>query len=522
MIQRIDGFERKLNYIIQNPVLSLSILASMALFIRLYNFPFNVPLTLDATMYFWYAIDLTILGHFSTDYNFPNNGWPTFLSVFFYLFRSDNFLDYMNLQRILTVIISVLTIIPVYLLCTKFFDRTYSLVGASLFVFEPRIIQNSLFGITEPLSIMLLTTSLCLFLSNNYKSIYFSFGIAALFTLVRYEGILLILPFTIMFFVRFKNYKKNALRYLLALSIFLLVLLPMTYLRIETTGKDGVVSHVSAAPEYYQHIAESGDQGTWNFLNLLLRGLVNLAKYLAWIIIPFFVFFLPYGIFRIFKSRDQKEITIIITAITFLIPAFYGYSRDLQETRYLYALFPIFAIFSGYTVTKLTDRFTRKTITSMLLIGGVLFASLMFLNLKEIDYRYENELFGIAQYLVTNTKGVNDISDISKYYSAAGLINKNFPILRSESIGYEPKIIPENEFTLVEDYIKFGKENGLTHLIVDEKNDVEFFNDVFVNEKNYQYLIKQFDSSDFGFKYHVKIFKINYEIYNSIEMSSKI
>ena len=42
-----------------------------------------------------------------------------------------------------------------------------------------------------------------------------------------------------------------------------------------------------------------------------------------------------------------------------------------------------------------------------------------------------------------------------------------------------------------------------------------FLKDVFDNEKNYPYLIKEWDSKNDGFTYHVKIFKINYEIFNS-------
>ena len=69
----------------------------------------------------------------------------------------------------------------------------------------------------------------------------------------------------------------------------------------------------------------------------------------------------------------------------------------------------------------------------------------------------------------------------------------------------------------IEEYIKNGKENGLTHLIIDRKfiDSVErsdnFLDDIFINEENYSYLIKEFDSAQEGFSVHVKIFKIDYE-----------
>ena len=61
----------------------------------------------------------------------------------------------MMLQRYVTIIISVATIIPVFILCRKFCGNELSLLGALLFVFQPRIIENSLSGLTDPLFILL-------------------------------------------------------------------------------------------------------------------------------------------------------------------------------------------------------------------------------------------------------------------------------------------------------------------------------------------------------------------------------
>ena len=40
--------------------------------------------------------------------------------------------------------------------------------------------------------------------------------------------------------------------------------------------------------------------------------------------------------------------------------------------------------------------------------------------------------------------------------------------------------------------------------------------DIFNHEEKYPYLIKEFDSEELGFRYHVKIFKIDYSKFNSI------
>ena len=42
-----------------------------------------------------------------------------------------------------------------------------------------------------------------------------------------------------------------------------------------------------------------------------------------------------------------------------------------------------------------------------------------------------------------------------------------------------------------------------------------FLKDIFFHEKTYPYLVKQFDSKNQDFIHEIKIFKINYEIFNS-------
>ena len=98
-------------------VISLITIGTIGGIIRFYYVPFEIPLILDAVGYFNYATDMMILDEFPKGYPSPNNGWPTLLYVFFNLFPSDNYFDYMNIQRIVSVCISVLTIIPVYYFC---------------------------------------------------------------------------------------------------------------------------------------------------------------------------------------------------------------------------------------------------------------------------------------------------------------------------------------------------------------------------------------------------------------------
>ena len=70
----------------------------------------------------------------------------------------------------------------------------------------------------------------------------------------------------------------------------------------------------------------------------------------------------------------------------------------------------------------------------------------------------------------------------------------------------------EYDYTSLNEFIEFGREQGLTHITVDNNpNRAEFLKDIFYNEEKMPYLTKIYDSSEHGYEYHVKIFSINYE-----------
>ena len=61
------------------------------------------------------------------------------------------------------------------------------------------------------------------------------------------------------------------------------------------------------------------------------------------------------------------------------------------------------------------------------------------------------------------------------------------------------------------------KELGITHLVVDDRDyslkNMQFLSNVFDNDQDYPYLIKEYDSIEDGFTYHLKIFKIDYNVF---------
>ena len=57
------------------------------------------------------------------------------------------------------------------------------------------------------------------------------------------------------------------------------------------------------------------------------------------------------------------------------------------------------------------------------------------------------------------------------------------------------------------------EKDGLTHIVIDQnENRPDFLKHVFKNEKEYPFLIKEYDSDYDKMEYNVKIFKIDYDI----------
>ena len=498
-----------------NNLFFLLIIFSVGLIIRLYYLPFDVPIVLDGEFYFWYANDMSILGQIPTEYNSHNNFWSTILSVFFAVNPSTDILEYMNLQRILSVTISTLTIFPMFFLCKKFFSNNYALIGASFFVFDPRIIINSLLGITEPIYFLVGILIILFSLNKNKKLWYLAFGLAAIFSLIRYEGLIILAPLTITYFWKFKLNKKSILKYGLCILIFVLVLLPMIEARIQATGQDGLTSHIFSGVNYVSNTL-SGTYEKQDRTEFLKDGVLNSLMYLGWITIPIWILFLPYGILKYFKKLDYQKSTLLLFSIVLVLPAIYAYSRDIQETRYLYILFPLFSIISLYSIERLCEKKNYKLVFSFIIIGVVI-SSIGWIEYKWIDAEYEKQAFALSFKIKELTEGVNEFYPESSYLKFIN-VNEEFPKLKNE-IFEKHRIFPLTNYEKIGELLLNERENGLTHIVADKSQNPksqrpEFIIRIYENENEYEFLKKIYDSKEEGFGYHMKIFEINYELFD--------
>jgi len=498
-------------YFISQSYFPILLIVASSFIVRLIYFPHDFPFVFDNLEYFLYAFDTSVQGKLPIEYSPANNGWPAFMAIIFSAFKFDDPILYMNLQRMVSTIISTMTIIPVFLLSRKFFSRTFSLVGASIFAFEPRLIENSLTGVTEPLYIFLIAITLVLFLSRNSKIVYISFVTAAFASIVRSEGVIIFFIISIMFFVKNRKSIKVIPKYIPALLIFILILLPMMNYKEEIHGDDRIFGRFGEA------ISDKKNVGLFeqeNFKERIFTGITNFSKFFVWDMIPIFIIFVPVGFFLIFRDLNFNKITLLISIIGMAIPAFYAYSLSSLDTRYLFALYPMLSIISIFAIKKYVQKIDRKKIFCVLIIIGIFIVSNIFLDNSKIDYKHQKEAFVIAQYVTENTDGINFYSPESQFIKVAEVI-KNWPKMLPTEISGHEIIMPRfstNGYDSMKDFIENSKNDGLTHLVIDNNSDrPDFFKSVFKNE-DVSYLIKQYDSKeDSNLDYHVKIFRIDYE-----------
>ena len=86
-------------------------------------------------------------------------------------------------------------------------------------------------------------------------------------------------------------------------------------------------------------------------------------------------------------------------------------------------------------------------------------------------------------------------------------------------INDQHKIFPLPNYEKIDDLLSNERNNGLTHIITDKSQNPksqrnEFLVEIFENEYEYEFLKKIYDSKKDGFRYHLKIFEIDYEIFD--------
>jgi hypothetical protein len=202
------------------------------------------------------------------------------------------------------------------------------------------------------------------------------------------------------------------------------------------------------------------------------------------------------------------------------IPIIYASVRGITEPRYLLTLFPIFSLFSVFTVKEIIKKSNKTKLISIIIGITVLSLSVVYLDYNKIDYEYELDAYHVGLEVSKRTSVINDYHPEVKYVHNKIDVASHlgtFPVLSSE-IKQKVKLIETHGFYSLNEFIDYGEGEGLTHIVVDDnQNRPQFLKDVFRNEEKHMYLSKIYDSSEHGYDYHLKIFRIDYEKFDSVK-----
>lgn len=476
---------------------------------RIVIIPFDIPLKLDGLEYYVFSYNVANNLNYSQILG-TNDGWSWFLSFFFMIFRDNDFITLSNIQRVVSTSLSVITFLPIFLIGKKIFNTKMGLIAGTIFIFSPHIIKNSILGITEPLFILTVSIALYFLIENKSRSFIFIMISLAVSTIIRYEGLIIIIPILIFYFLRLNSKNRNLKVLFFGFLIFLLIISPVLLLRIEYNGNDGVISHIIGAVNYDPSIEKSATSIKNNdiFSQFIQNSISNLIKYSLYISIPFFIIFLPLGIFKILRKRNIEINKLLIITIFLIIPSLYAYGRDISETRYLLIILPVFSIVSIYGINSIHILNRRTNLLLIIIILG----GLLFLILDSEDYTDVKEKYAIAKILVRESTGVNNYDGATLLKAAELEINWPSTLRNNHNGEITTRTIRYSidGYQNLQEFIEINYQSGLSHIVIINDNYPKFMDELLKNPESFNNVEKIFDSREEGFRNKIIIYKINY------------
>lgn len=478
-------------------------------------------------------------------------GWSLTLFPFFELSQSENFLDYTNLARIISMSLSTATIFVMYSVARKFFSEKFSIIAAGLFAFEPHLIYNSIDALTEPLYILVSLIAFRFILTQNIKVICFAFIFAGLAWIARWPGLIIFFVISTIYFVNFKKNIRNILTYLVFLSIFLLVVSPflmntyMTYgdpLYFDLdnnffTGNFSALQSHNILDSQYTASNFIEEYGIIEFSDrFIVTGIFNLLDQLTRILFPYLIFLIPFGIILSFRTFNQKfeyikaNWLMILITIAPLIIIF----SVIPERRFLYYLFPFLIIFAtipiqriieyGISIFSFSEK--QKNIFLLIIMISIITSSGLFITRYDMDSEEQKEKIQLGEFIINNLDGKildagETLQGLYLYklsaYENINQISSTIDPWNFENAVQNTKInVISISANSMKEFIQIAGENDLKYISIKQEFVTEiwypYFSDVYDNEEKYPFLETVVDYEELGFNnLKVKVLKINYE-----------
>ena len=538
-------------------VICLIVISSISIGFKLSHVDFSNPIIGEDTYVY-------VLGAFSVingDFSQPDRkalGWSIFISPFYLLTDSTDLLDYLNITRILSIAISTVTIIPMYILARRFFDEKYSLMASCLFAFEPHLNYNSVLGLSEPLFILgVVLASIFILQKNHNWYFYLSFLLAGIVWWVRFNGLIMVMILSIVFFVVYKPSSKNFLKYLVCIGLFLIIVSPILIQRYDQFGDPlyFAVSDNHFIGDAYSNYAVNTkdieysasdyiqDNGVISFVERFgLTGLHIMALDMFKMLFPYLIFLLPFGVLFSIRSfaQDKDYIKSIWILLLVNLGSLIMVFSIWGDMRFMYHVFPFIIIISTIVIQRVvkhglsTFQFSEKQ-KNFFLVGiisiVIISASILTLRMNESDELLDQERIEFSKLLTQKFNGkISAGGDVLRLLTYTQL--QDSPHLFKEfktstydfSIGRDSDLFAsENmlERTLLyakslDELIEIGKEYDLKYIAINKEQSENdwygYLTNLYDEGEKYPFLTKVLDTKEIGFKkFKVKVFEINYD-----------
>ena len=525
----------------------LVIISLISLSFKLYLTDFSIPVNSDNLSYV-----LNGIAHTNGDFMHPPQraiGWSVFLSLFFNFMESENFLDYSNLAKIVSIGVSTSTIFLIYFVGRKFFDQRYSITVSCLFAFLPHLNYNSSLALSEPIFILAVLGSFYFLLHEKSKFIILSLILAGAAYWIRLNGIVIFFIISLTYLLTFKKSRTFLRNYGIGIVLFIIIISPMLIQKNDLYGDpfyssyqgtmfsnnyEDLISNIDAGAKTsaFEYIE---NKGILSFIeNFIFIGIINSLTILAKLSFPYLFILLPFGIMFSFRAFDQKSKYIKINWI-FILSSFFSLCMIIAvvpEKRFLLFLLPSLILFSVIPLQRVieyglnTFSFSRKQKDLFLVIILciiIILSGLFTLRYEKTDSVLESEKIDFAHFALKNLDGntLRDFGGATDYVTDVILLEHNnfkdfqmdYWIDKSERKKYDFKTISISATDLNELIMK-GENLDLKYLISNDKNTFfyPFIDHIYHNENDYPYLVKIFDSNNSGYtKFKIKIFEIDYD-----------
>ncbi len=546
-----------MNFTKKNILFCLIIIGIISLGLKLYTVDFSIPVSSDNLGFTLNAMQYSEGDFFLQAKKGP--GWPLFIAPFMTLLDSNNFIDYSNLVRTLSLGISTFSIFPIYLLGRKFFNEKYSLVVASLFAFEPHLNYNSSQGLSEPIFILVYIASFYFILNKNQKSVYLSFIFAAIITYIRFEGAIMLVILSIIYFVNFRKSPNLIRKYGVCLIIFFIILLPGLIQRDIQYGDPLYIWYnTTLFSESYSELYTSPTDGTitgyiekygiGSFIDkFIVNGTSNFLKGMFSASFPYLFILIPFGMMFSLRAFDQNFLfiranwIIIITMSAMLVVIF----AIIPDKRFLMPLYPFLILFSVIPIQRVTEyglstfSFSNRKKRIFLIVIIIIIISLSAIFTHGVgkygfgkpDIEKQHEKLEYAKYAVQNFDGRMFDGDGTMEYVSNIQINEipgGFKEYKSNRGEAYPDTYTSGHLTskridgnTLDELILDGEKQGVKYIAINGEYAYffPFLLDVYHNEREYPYMNKVFDSIESGYKkIKIKVFEIDYEKFNQIRL----